>query len=101
MLHPSFTEIKQNVNDTRKDSPELKIRYTLVIAAANRARQLNEGADPMVDSEPNQKKLSIAVNEINAGLIHLVDEDKPVVDDKMAIQYEKEFSGQENMSEEQ
>lgn len=91
MLHPSFTEIKDQVNNTREDAPELKSRYTLVIAAANRARQLNEGADAMVEADAKEKKLSIAVKEINAGLIHLVDEDKPILDDKVAVT-EREFS---------
>lgn len=100
MLHPSFNEIKESVNSTREDTPELKSRYTLVIAAANRARQLNEGADPMVEASEKEKKLSIAVREIDAGLIHLVDEDKPELDDKMTYATEKEFSTAENGSEE-
>lgn len=55
-------------------------KYALVIWAAKRARQintyyaqLNEGmlefAGPLVESEPQEKPLSIAMREINAGLL--------------------------------
>ena len=43
-------------------------KYALVIVAAKRARQLKEGALPMVDVETNNP-VSIALEEISAGKI--------------------------------
>jgi DNA-directed RNA polymerase subunit omega len=43
-------------------------KYTLVIAAAKRARMLNEGARRMVDSQ-SMKDVSIALEEINLGRV--------------------------------
>lgn len=55
-------------------------KYTLVIMAAKRARQINsyyaqlgegigEFVPPLVATEPNRKALSIALEEINVGKI--------------------------------
>ena len=43
-------------------------RYTLVVKVAKRARQLVGGAQPLIETKET-KPLSIAVNEINRGLI--------------------------------
>ena len=62
-------------------------KYGLVIFGARRARQINayysqlhenlyDFVGPLVDSEPNEKSLSVAMREINEGLIearHIVD----------------------------
>ncbi len=62
-------------------------KYGLVIFGARRARQINayysqlhdnlfDHVGPLVDSEPNEKSLSVAMREIDAGLIqakHIVD----------------------------
>jgi DNA-directed RNA polymerase subunit omega len=42
--------------------------YTLVVQASRRARQLMEGAQPLVDAE-DKKPLAIAIEEINRGLL--------------------------------
>ena len=39
-------------------------RYTLVVESAKRARQLNDGANKLVDCD-SDKVVTIAVNEIN------------------------------------
>ncbi|GGH57706.1 DNA-directed RNA polymerase subunit omega [Rothia aerolata] len=55
-------------------------KYGLVIFGARRARQINayysqlhdnlfEHVGPLVESEPNEKSLSVAMREINEGLI--------------------------------
>jgi DNA-directed RNA polymerase subunit omega len=55
-------------------------KYTLVIMAAKRARQINsyyaqlgegigEFVPPLINTEPGRKPLSIALEEINAGKI--------------------------------
>ena len=43
-------------------------RYTLVVESAKRARQLIDGALPMIDRK-DRKPLSCAVEEINRGLL--------------------------------
>ncbi|MFC6354014.1 DNA-directed RNA polymerase subunit omega [Rothia nasimurium] len=62
-------------------------KYGLVIFGARRARQINayysqlhenlyDHVGPLVDSEPNEKSLSVAMREINEGLIearHITD----------------------------
>ena len=43
-------------------------RYTLVVESAKRARELVGGAQPMIDPK-DMKPVSIAVDEINRGLL--------------------------------
>ena len=40
-------------------------KYTLVIAAAKRAREIVDGASPLVDS-PSRKSITIALEEIES-----------------------------------
>lgn len=49
-------------------------RYTLVVEASKRGRQIVAGAQPLIDSK-EMKPLRIAVSEIDRGLITY---DKPV-----------------------
>ena len=54
-------------------------RYTLVVESSKRARELVGGAQPMVDPR-DMKPVSIAIDEINRGLLtfhrRLEDEDE-------------------------
>ena len=43
-------------------------RYTLVVESAKRARELIGGAQPLIDPK-DMKPVSIAVDEINRGLL--------------------------------
>ena len=43
-------------------------RYTLVVEVSKRARQLVDGAQPLVDPK-DMKPLKIAIEEINRGLL--------------------------------
>ena len=79
MLHPSYKELLERINETKpEDSPQMTSRYTLVIAAAKRARQINSGSEPLVDireqDRPSTRNLSIAVSEMNQGKVHLLGE---------------------------
>ncbi|AZR72974.1 DNA-directed RNA polymerase subunit omega [Anoxybacter fermentans] len=58
MVKPSLDDLLKKV-----DSP-----YTLAIAAARRARMLNEGAEPLLEYE-GKKPVSHALEEIYAGKI--------------------------------
>ena len=58
MLNPSFANVLH-----KGDS-----RYTLVMLAAKRARQLVEGADPLIDTT-SKKAVTIAIEEIIDGKV--------------------------------
>jgi len=51
----------------RIDSP-----YTLVIAAAKRARALNDGSQPLIEYSSTNKPVTIAMNEIIAGKVDYI-----------------------------
>lgn len=68
MLRPSYTDLLEVINE-KTDDITLGSRYTIVIAAAKRARQLVDHAEPLVSKIKVDKPVSIAVNELNEGKI--------------------------------
>ena len=75
MLHPSYKEMINKMNDTaNEDSMVVTSRYSLVLAAAKRARQINAGSEPMVATIEKEKNLSVAVDELYAGKVHILEE---------------------------
>ena len=66
MIHPSYVELMKVVNEDViiGEEPVVNSRYSIVLAAAKRARQIIDGADPMVENPKCNKLLSIAVEEI-------------------------------------
>ena len=52
----------------RELTEKVDCRYTLVIEASKRARQLVAGATPLIDPKDN-KPVTVAVEEINRGLL--------------------------------
>lgn len=65
MLHPSYTDLMNAVNSEAEngEQPVVQSRYSIVMAASKRARQLVDGAEPMVEHD-NAKPLSVAIDEI-------------------------------------
>ncbi len=65
MLHPSYTDLINAVNSNVEagEQPVVQSRYSIVIAAAKRARQIVDGSEPMATAA-NNKALSIAVQEL-------------------------------------
>jgi len=62
-----------------KVDPRVASRYTVVLAAAKRARQLTEGAEPLTYA-PTERAVSIAVKEMSEGKLRVkVQED--IMDD--------------------
>ena len=51
MIHPSYVELMKVVNEGVEigEEPVVNSRYSLVIAAAKRARQIIAGDEPMAD----------------------------------------------------
>lgn len=73
MLHPSYSDLMQVVN---KDVEEghtkvVNSRYSIVMATAKRARELVDGAQPLVETKEGEKPLSIAIEELNEGKIKI------------------------------
>ena len=73
MLHPSYQDLMEAVNSEVEpgEQPLVQSRYSIVIAAAKRARQLVDGKDPLVPSY-GKKPLSIAVDELYQQKVHIL-----------------------------
>lgn len=66
MLHPSYSDLIEAVNKNVEpgEQPVVQSRYSIVIAAAKRARQIVNGSEPLVAGAANKKALSTAVQEL-------------------------------------
>ena len=58
MINPSVVDLLKKVED----------RYSLVIVTSRRARQIIDGNEPLT-LNPSKKPLTVAVNEVNEGLV--------------------------------
>ena len=79
MIHPSYVELMKVVNSENVaigEAPVVNSRYSIVIAASKRARQLIAGDEPMVGNTKGKKPLSIAVDEIYKGKVKILSEDE-------------------------
>ena len=76
MLHPSYSDLIKVVNSDVEpgEQPIVRSRYSIVIATAKRARQIIAGDEPLTDC-PSHKPLSIAVEELDEGLVKIIGED--------------------------
>ena len=83
MIHPSYFELMQRVNEENEieDVPEITSRYSIVLATSKRARQLTDGAEPKVHLN-SPKLLSVAIEEFYEGLVHFVNEE-PAKDEEV------------------
>ena len=78
MIHPSYVELMKVVNDDAiiGEEPVVNSRYSIVLAAAKRARQIVDGAEPMVKNPKCNKPLSIAVDEIMNRDVRIIPDDE-------------------------
>ncbi len=76
MIHPSYVEVMKVVNEGVEigEEPVVNSRYSIVLAAAKRARQIIDGAEPM-EHPVCDKPLSIAVAEIYNGDVKIISEE--------------------------
>ena len=76
MLHPSYTDLMRVVNqDVEEGATKIvNSRYSIVIAASKRARQIIGGAEPLVKVKKGMKPLSIAVEEMYKGEVTILPE---------------------------
>jgi DNA-directed RNA polymerase omega subunit len=66
------TEI-ENLHDAEEESnrPEMDSKYRLIIVAAKRSKQLQRGARPRIDIDPQKHKSTrIALEEVQQGKVH-------------------------------
>ena len=85
MLHPSYADLINVVNSEVEagEDPVVTSRYSIVMATAKRARQIIAGDDELVDGK-GKKPLSVAVEELNQGMIKIMtdeNEEDGVVED--------------------
>lgn len=79
MLEPSYSELMDVLNEKTNDKNEVTSRYTIVIAAAKRARQIIDGDEPMIEVDAKSKPVSTAVGEIRDGKLQVVEQGKGTV----------------------
>ena len=77
MLHPSYTDLINAVNSGVEagEQPVVQSRYSIVIAAAKRARQIVDGSEPLVAGAAGKKALSTAVQELYEQKVSIVAEE--------------------------
>lgn len=76
MLHPSYADLIKVVNSEVEEGedPVVTSRYSIVMATSKRARQIIAGDDELVDGK-GKKPLSVAVEELNQGMIKILNEE--------------------------
>ena len=77
MLHPSYTDLIEAVNKDVEEGEANTVnsRYSIVMAAAKRAREIIDGSEPMVIVKGVDKPLSVAIDEMNQSKIKISGED--------------------------
>lgn len=77
MLRPSYSELMDTLNEDRDLDSKITSRYIIVIATAKRARQIVNGANCESSFANTDKAVSIAISELERGLIKLYPEGLP------------------------
>lgn len=97
MLHPSYNDLMNVVNSAVEpgEHPVVNSRYSIVLATAKRARQLIDGAPPLVNGK-YPKPLSVAIDELSTSAIKInsedseTEEERPVGEDTSKTSSEEE-----------
>ena len=78
MLHPSYTDLMKVVNKDVEEGETRVVnsRYSIVMATTKRAREIIDGAEPLVRTKEGEKPLSIAIDELNQGKVKIVGEEE-------------------------
>ena len=97
MLHPSYTDLIEAVNSGVEpgEQPVVQSRYSIVIAAARRARQIIDGSVPMVRGASDSKPLSAAVQELYEQKVAIL----PELEEEEAEDSASEVQEEENAAE--
>ena len=73
MLRPTYMDLIENANKNVQngEDPVVTSRYSIVLAAAKRARQIIDSERELID-DPDAKALSIAVEELNTDKVKIL-----------------------------
>ena len=88
MLRPSYSELMDIINSNQLVDSKITSRYTIVLAAAKRARQITSGANPLTYA-PTDRAVSIAVKEMNEGKLSI-----KISEELLEANYEKRLKDQ-------
>ena len=101
MLHPSYTDLIEAVNSGVEpgEQPVVQSRYSIVIAAAKRARQLIAGADPLV-AAARKKPLSTAVQELYEQKVTILPEEEELPEEASLTENDEAECGAKDAAEE-
>lgn len=85
MLHPSYTDLMKAVNGDVEEgeTPVVNSRYSIVLATSKRARQIIAGEAPLVSAK-GKKPLSMAIQELENGLVKIVSDEGEELDEQSA-----------------
>lgn len=97
MLRPSYSELMGLLKDSNDMDSEITSRYTIVIAAAKRARQIIDGGTPMCHTNID-KSVSIAVEEMYQGKLKIT-ASIPSTDDSASINQASNIKEVDNLDE--
>ena len=80
MLHPSYTDLMNVVNAeaVENEHPVVNSRYSIVMATSKRARQIVDGAVTPIEGRDEMKPLSVAVKELEKGIVKILPEETTV-----------------------
>ena len=78
MIHPSYADLMKVVNSEVEEgeAPVVNSRYSIVMATSKRARQIIAGDEPLIDNATGKKPLSVAVEELEQGKIHILSDEE-------------------------
>ncbi len=88
MLRPSYSDLLEVLNKDASKVDAINSRYTIVIAAAKRARQLIDKAEPLTMNYTVDKPVSIAVNELFENKIKIIQNSEKAADTETSEQEE-------------
>ena len=90
MIHPSYKELIEVINAGQDidEAPLVTSRYSVVLATSKRARQIIGGAKPSI-RQGKKKPLSVAVEELYKGNIHIVKDGESEMEEELEFEEAK------------
>jgi len=82
MLRPSYSEVMEILEKSDKLDNRVTSRYTVVLAAAKRARQLTDGRNPLTYA-PTDRAVSTAVKEMSEGKLSITIDTELLTDPRL------------------
>ena len=72
MLNPSYSQLIDAMNEKIEGENVITSRYSVIIAAAKRARQITDGAEYDKKAIKSDKAVSIAISELSRGILKII-----------------------------